>query len=458
MLLVIYMQIDKIFENFISNVKKDGVYASSEDVREATRLMLDIIKAHKDASIEELIDLVISDNINLVESIRSKYYFPGYTIGVNVGNINVKLLGGSLRENGPKMDNNALFDIASVTKFYTQIVIYNLIKEGKFSFDSVIYDLDDRFVNLKDLTVRDITSFSTTFMTDGRINDKKTTDDAFRALYTVRVDKKGTYNYNDIGMMIMKEVMERVTCIKYKDLVDKYIISKFGLKNTYLIVPDEKKHLVTSTPNFDIPSINDSNANALGGYSGHAGIFASSDDLISLSKEVISGNVIDKDMINDIYTPGYRPGRAMMGNVYVADETGLINGYNDVLEPKKSFSLNGSTRSLLNASKFGSGTVLLNPASMSIERALETEARINEERVLNGKSPLSLVKRFTFDDNGDVRKFTLVDVRQMVPSNEGLNPILNMNAKLMLRLRFLNEFIDAYDKNYNKEINVTKCM
>ena len=35
-------------------------------------------------------------------------------------------------------------------------------------------------------------------------------------------------------MMIMKEVAERITGIPYKDLVDKYIISRYNLKNTFL--------------------------------------------------------------------------------------------------------------------------------------------------------------------------------------------------------------------------------
>ena len=122
------MQIDKIFENFITNVKKDGVYASIDEIKEATNLMLEIIKQHKDATPEEMIEYVIKDNIDFIEQIKSKYYFPGYTIGAIVGNINIKLLGGNLDDNGRKMDPNALFDIASISKFYTQTIIYNLIK------------------------------------------------------------------------------------------------------------------------------------------------------------------------------------------------------------------------------------------------------------------------------------------------------------------------------------------
>lgn len=450
------MQIDKIFENFITNVKKDGVYASVDEIKEATNLMLEIIKKHKDATPEEMIEYVIKDNIDFIEQIKSKYYFPGYTIGAIVGNINVKLLGGNLDDNGRKMDPNALFDIASISKFYTQTIIYNLIKEGKLSFDSKISDLDDRFINLKDLTVRDITTFTTEFITDGRINEKASIKEAYEALYSVKIKEKPKYNYNDIGMMIMKEVMERITGIQYKDLVDKYIISKFNLKNTFLTIPLEKKHLVTGTPNMENIAVNDSSANALGGYSGHAGIFASSDDLLTLGKNVIQGNVIDESMIDDIYLQGIAPAKGRMGNVYVSNPEGLKAGYIDRLEPIRSFALQGSTRVNLNGSKHAISTLLLNPASMSLEKALENQERINQDLLLHKQIPYEQVRKFTIDDNGKVRQYTLVDVRKMHTNGNVINPLLTMNAKMILRLRFLNEFIKEYDKNYKKEISVIK--
>lgn len=450
------MQIDKIFDSFIESVKKDGIIANNEELIEASKLMLDIIKNNKDCTPEELAELVIADNIKFINDIKNKYYFPGYTIGINVGNINIKLLGGNLYEDGPAMDENALFDVASISKFYTQILIYNLIKEGIFGFDSKICDLDKRFINLKDLTVRDITSFGVKFMTNGRIDGKNNLNDAYNTLYSVNVIETGTYNYNDIGMMIMKEVMENVTGLSYKNLIDKYIVSKFGLGNTYLTVPLEKRNLITGTPNIKLASINDSGANALGGYSGHAGIFTSSDDLIKLTQAVTSDKVIDKEMVDDIYLQGLTPGRGKMGNVFVSNERGSDVSYVGKLEPKRTFALQGSTRANVNANVYSSCTVLLNPASMSIDRALENETRINEIRSLEGKPPLSLVRRFNFNRDGSFNQYNLIDVRQMLPSGKTVDPLIDMNAKLVLRLRFLNEFIKEYDKNYNKQIDVIR--
>ena len=43
----------------------------------------------------------------------------------------------------------------------------------------------------------------------------------------------------------------------------------------------------------------------------------------------------------------------------------------------------------------------------------------------------------------------------MAPDSKTMEPIITMNAITSLRLRFLNEVIKEYDRNYQKEINVT---
>ena len=70
-------------------------------------------------------------------------------------------------------------------------------------------------------------------------------------LYSVNVIDIGEYNYNDIGMEIIKEVMEKVTNKSYNDLLKEYIIEKLSLKDTFLVVPNSDLGRVTATPNAD---------------------------------------------------------------------------------------------------------------------------------------------------------------------------------------------------------------
>lgn len=447
---------NKLFEDFINEVKNEGTYASSEDIREVTKKMLDIIKEHPSDKPEELIEKVIEDNVSELETIRNKYPIPGYTVAVSVGNINVKLLGGDIDSLQRKMTNDALFDIASMTKFYTQIIAYNLINEGLFSCKDKIKDLDLRFFNANDLTVKDVLSFTAEFKTDGRLSDKSNIDEALKCLYGVEVVNIGQYNYNDIGMMIMKEVMEKVSGQSYPELFDKYIVSKLGLFDTHLIVPEKKIERLTGSSNASLGKVNDPNALSVGGFSGHAGVFASNDDLIKMGKAVFKGELLPENGVKDAYTPGVKDIRGLMGNTYTSHEKGIDASYVDILEPKTNFVIQGSTRTQMNIGKKSVSTILFNPASMSIDRALEEEAKINEARALKGQGPLSLVKHFKFDQNGNAYEYNLIDARLMVPSGRTVEPVTTSNAKLALRLRFLNKFIEAYDKNYKDQINVVK--
>lgn len=452
------MMYEKLFEEFIDEVKEEGTYATKEEISLVTKEMLDIIKDNKDATPEELVEKVIESNINQLESIKDKYPVPGYTVGVNVANINVKLFGGDIDSLGRKMRDDALFDIASTTKFYTQVVAYNLIKEGLFNFDTKVKDLDPRFINVGDLTVGDVLTFTTEFRTPGRLSDKSTIDEAINCLYNTDVVATGNYNYNDIGMMLMKELMENVTNSSYSDLVDKYIIKKFGLLDTHLVVPTNKIERVTGSANSNIGMVNDPSALSVGGYSGHAGIVASSDDLIKLGKAYQTGKLIPSDMMKDTYTHGVKDNRGIMGNTYTPHPDGVDGSFVDRLEPLTNFCIQGSTRVNVNIGMNSVSTILFNPASMNIEKAKEEEAKINEARALKGQNPLSLVKHFRFDRDGKIQEYNLVDARQMLPLGGSIEPVTTSNAILALRLRFLNKIIKEYDKNYDKEINVQRSM
>ena len=447
------MEYDRLFEEFIDEIKEEGTYASADEIREATKDTLNIIKDNKDSTPEEIIELIIKDNIDLLEAIKNKYPVPGYTVGVSVDNIDVKLTGGNLDYEGRKMRDDALFDLASMTKFYTQVIAYNLIKEGYFSLEDKIKDLDPRFENLGNLTVNDILTFTTKFQTDGRLDAKSSSDEAYQTLLKVKPIEVGKYNYNDLGMMIMKEVMEYVTITTYPDLVEKYITDKYKLHDTHLILPNSKIYRATGSANDKIGKINDPSALALGGFSGHAGMFASSDDLIKLGKAVHDG-LIPEDMISNTYTPGVVDNRGIMGNTYTSHDRGIDRSYVDRLEPKKNFAIQGSTRVQMNIGEKWTATALLNPASMGIDAAMEMERRINAKLKSDGKAPVHLIKDLYFGDE----HYKSFDVRQMAPGPQTIEPIATSNAVLALRLRLLNKFIKEYDKSYNKKIEVNKSM
>ena len=445
----------QVFDEFIEEVKKENPYISGTEIAPIVGSVLEIINNNPDATPQEYIDKLIGGTTYQLEYIRRHLPLPGYTVGAKTDNINLKLTGGYIDSNKREMPENALFDVASVTKFYTQIIAYSLINEGAFDFSSKICDLDDRFTRLGDLTVGDVLSFTAKFKTTetptnddfARIDTCENIEDAYKRLYSVKLEEKGTYSYNDLGMMIMKEVMERVTGKSFEQLLKEYITDKAGLKETFLVLPEEKKQLFTGSANIEHGESNDPNALALGGYSGAAGAKVSSDDLLSLGYAFKNGLFIPKYMMADFYTAGAKPIRGKAGNTYVYNKNGVLETFVDRLDASNAFAVQGSTRTnlIIGGSII---SILLNPACMSLDEAMEQAEILNQVEIATGKKPAQYVRELHFNRDGKEVKRMLVDARNMVPNKHSIEPLTISMTQLSLQLRFLNKVIKAYDKGY----------
>ena len=412
-----------------------------------------ILKKNKDASREELVNEIVKDIVPLFEDIRLKYGVPGWTTSIRIGSTNVKLYGGNINAAGDPMPENALFDIASMTKFYTEVVAYKLIGEGYFKRSDIIKDLDDRFVNLDNVTVDDLLTFSVKLFTDGLIRDKGSKNEALDTLYKVKATEFNDYFYIDQGLMVMKEVMEKLTGLSYPELVDKYIVEPLELKDTHIIVPKNKFHLLTGSPNAHLGHINDMSANALGGYSGHAGVHASSDDVAKMMLGVRNKLIIPNSQ--DMYLPNKNvDSRAVMGSVYRRHNDGLYEGFIDNAEAKDSFGISGSTRTNAAADSTSAYTALFNPSSMNIEEAKERLAKINEERIIKGLKPFNSIGRFKYTNNGVDEVYDLIDPRQIFPV-EPMALAVQKVAHTTLKLKFLEFVLKKYEKEL-ETIDVVK--
>lgn len=439
---------NKLYEKakfeFIKEVLSNGTYASEEDLKQVLNEFDNLINGMKDKTDTEMVGMVIEDSIlEFLKVLKSDLIIPGFTFGVKVNGINTKVYGGFRDNNGNSIERDTMFDIASITKTFTQVMMYNLVNENIFSFDDKIVDLHPGFKNMENVTIRDITTFSAKLKTEGRIDSKESIEEARECLFSVSPEKIGIYDYNDIGMMILKEIMEYKTGLTYEELLEKYVVEPLGLDRTKVNIPELLKSKLTGSPNIDIAKINDSSANALGGHSGHAGIWSSSDDLILFGEGIMNGSIVPEHMIKDFYYPGdFDNVRGVVGNTFVPNKE--YDRYIGKTTPLETFSVQGSTRTQLNAQKSNlyraSSTILLNTAILDPE----TVRKIEEEKgFIIGK-----------DFKNESGEFRLNDIRKLVPIGDSAVPLTITNSKTTLKLMFLDTLIRSYEKNYDLNLNV----
>ncbi len=457
------MNFQKIINEFVEEYLTVNHHGSREEIVKVLDDTVSIIRSHKDASVSELVELMIQDCSDDLTKILEEYPTPGIASSLKVDNIQVDIVGGKNRPNGEELGKDALFDVASISKLYTEVIAYKLIHEGAFKLSDKIIELDPRFENVGDLTVEDVLKFGVTFKTDGRIEDASNKEEALKKLFSMQVVQKGEqYNYNDMGLMLMKEVMEAVTGKTYAELFKEYIIGPYQLTDTYVDVPEDKKHLVTGSPNLG-GSVNDLKADVLGGHSGHAGVRVTNQDLLKMLESVAN----DATLNNGLYVPNHLLSKRseMMGNAYVNPDT-VVNANGEIvsgsektyfgrLAPANSVAVQGSTRVIARASDANgviiSSTALSNIASMTDEEMKELIEKINRqllEKDANAKviDPDTLMKTREYDG----KIYRMHDPRRLMNEDKTIGSVLyKYDNEVVLKLLLLNKILKEYEHYYD---------
>jgi beta-N-acetylhexosaminidase len=218
-----------------------------------------------------------------------------------------------------------LFDLASVTKISASLPGFMLLNtEGRFSPDKTLgyYLPYYKHSNKADIPLRDIFTHQAGLVPDIFIHketlkkdssykrrfirhehSKKYPEEVAHGLYIkknfqkklfseIRKSKLGEkkYNYSDLTFIITPGIIEKITGEKWNDFVRENIYKKIG---AYDIVfnPDQKYPLSRLVPTeYDtlfrkqqlVGTVHDETAAILGGISGHAGLFATANDLMKL--------------------------------------------------------------------------------------------------------------------------------------------------------------------------------
>lgn len=241
-----------------------------------------------------------------------------------------------------KYDKETIFDIASMSKVYTEMILFSVLDDYNLSLDTKVKDICSLYKeDISELTLMDLISFNNEYRTEKDIREchnKKEALEALRTAYLVP-SLKGIYKYTDIPLMILADVLEDYTRISYKKLFNKYIIDKYNLRNTYLDIDSDK--YVTINKNLT----NDPKANIMGGYHGHCGVKSTSEDFNKFLSQVLDCKY--KDLL---ITPSKtttlegetRVEKALVGNFNLPNkkELGLSTSY----VTKEGFAIQGSVR------------------------------------------------------------------------------------------------------------------
>ncbi len=253
---------------------------------------------------------------SVLEAAVADKAFPGATLAVGYkSKVAIHAFGNlSYDANAPAVDVRTMYDIASLTKVVATTTLVAKLAEGDFP---VPLDLDAKVERYlpewsagpagQDLewrhkvTVRHLlthTSGLPPFKEYWRTSKSK--QETLTRIFAEPLDyEPGTKEvYSDLGIILMAEIMERLTGRPLDDLAKTYIFSPLGMKDTTFrpaknlwpwIAPTEfdrnlRNRLVQG-------EVHDENAFAMGGVSGHAGAFSTAPDLAAFCQMLLNGGV-----------------------------------------------------------------------------------------------------------------------------------------------------------------------
>ena len=129
------------------------------------------------------------------------------------------------------LQENSIFDLASLTKLFTSVTTMALVERGMLRLDERIGEIDARFAHLRDVTVFDTLCYRVCLQTPGRIDDAPSREEGLRRLLDVRVAPSPAVRiYSDINAMVIKYVIEAKTGLPFYDALCRYILAPAGMR------------------------------------------------------------------------------------------------------------------------------------------------------------------------------------------------------------------------------------
>ncbi|MCL2384150.1 MAG: beta-lactamase family protein, partial [Oscillospiraceae bacterium] len=143
-----------------------------------------------------------------------------------------------------EMKEKCIFDIASLTKFYTAIVMHKAIDKGLVKLDDTITNIDNRFRNLSDVTIGDLLAHKLEIWTDGYLGNAKSKEEFFNMLFNSRV-KTLDRTYIDSHYIILSTILEKIYDKSFEKIIEDEILKVLDLKNT-AFNPTDKEVVVSN--------------------------------------------------------------------------------------------------------------------------------------------------------------------------------------------------------------------
>lgn len=237
---------------------------------------------------------VISEIEALINQYAAKNDVPTINVGVVYnGQTHFINYGIDSRTTKNKTNENSIFQIASVGKVLSGIVINDLIQKGKLDADeSILTYLPDNYskkiqLKLKDITIRDLLNHRSGLPRQSKIIKRRNDEpiiydynasDFEKDFEKMKVEKNDVFNYSNFGYAVLGFIAEQVTESTFEELLVR-LTDKYEMKFTSISC--KNKSLLVTPYNEDNRKMETKNWK-MGKLAPPSGLYSSVSDLTNL--------------------------------------------------------------------------------------------------------------------------------------------------------------------------------
>ncbi len=236
----------------------------------------------------------------LVEAAIDRGDIPGcvVTLGTSSGHFYQAAFGHRKLEPTPeRMTTDTLFDLASLTKpVATATSVMRLVERGSVRLrDPVSIYLPEFGENGKsEITVEQLLTHQGGLIADNKLADYRDgPEKSWERICALglQAEPGSRFIYTDVGFMVLGKLVERVSGKALNDFAREEVFSPLGMNETGFLPEETLQSRAAPTELQDGAwlrgSVHDPRAALLGGVAGHAGLFATADDLSKYARAML---------------------------------------------------------------------------------------------------------------------------------------------------------------------------
>lgn len=200
---------------------------------------------------------------------------------------------------GATVTTRTVYDIASLTKVVGLTTgLMMLVDERQLDLDAPVTRYVPRFAGGDSITVRNLLTHSSGLPDHRPFWRRAHSRAEMFALVNAEplVNPPGVHTvYSDLGAMVLTQVLEKVAAERIDVFLERRLFRPLGMRATRYLPPPRWRSRIAPTEHdprggrAGHGEVNDENAFAMGGISGHAGLFSTAPDLVKFTQFMLAG-------------------------------------------------------------------------------------------------------------------------------------------------------------------------